>query len=106
MYTTYKDTILELPHQTGNNVTGDVSPALKSYYGKIPNSQYNGMLFVAAATLLPTAAFVFMEIVRHEDKKSGFETYLEGISLLLLACAWIPAVCVATTPGGFAVVSS
>jgi len=75
-----------------------------SYYGNISDTQYELLLLVAAATLLPTSAFVFMEIFRDsaEYKKGSVETYIEAFCLFTLACAWIPGVCVATTPGGFA----
>jgi len=82
----------------------DPNSKLVSYYGQINDTQYELLLLVAAATLLPTCAFVFMEIFRRssEGKKGSIETYIEAFCLFSLACAWIPAVCVATTPGGFA----
>jgi len=82
----------------------DLNPKLASYYGSINNTQYKLLIFVAAATLLPSSAFVFMEIFRDssEEKKGRVETYIEAFCLFSLACAWIPVVCVATTPGGFA----
>jgi hypothetical protein len=84
----------------------DLNPMLVSYYGSINDIQYELLLLVAAATLLPTCAFVFIEIFRDssEGKKGSIETYIEAFCLFSLACAWIPAVCVATTPGGFAAV--
>jgi hypothetical protein len=85
----------------------DLNPKLVSYYGSISDTQYELLLLVAAATLLPTSAFVFMEIFRDsaEYKKGSVETHIEAFCLFTLACAWIPGVCVATTPGGFAAVS-
>jgi len=45
-----------------------------------------------------------MEIFRvsSDDKKGTLETLLEAISLLVLACVWVPVVCTVTAPGGFA----
>lgn len=97
MYTTYDiSTVKE----------EDLDPMLVSYYGSISNTQYELLLLIAAATLLPTIAFVFIEIFRDssEDKKGSVETYIEAFCLFSLAGAWITAVCVATTPGGFAAV--
>ena len=84
----------------------DPNPMLASYYASISDKQTEILIFVAAATLLPSGAFVFMEIFRvsSDNKKGPVETYVEAIFLLLLACAWIPVVCVATTPGGIAAV--
>lgn len=89
------------------NGSPEPSP-LEYYYKNIPNTQYELLLFVASATLLPSAAFVFMEIFRvsSDDKKGTVETVVEAISLFVLACAWVPTVCIATTPGGFASVSA
>ena len=85
-----------------------LNPNLVSYYGNINNIQYDLLIFVSAATLLPSTAFVFMEIFRDssENKKGTVETYIEAFCLFVLACGWVPGVCVATTPGGFAAVSS
>ena len=84
----------------------NIDPKLVSYYGSIASFQYELLLLLAATTLLPTAAFVFIEIFRDssEDKKGSVEIYIEGFCLLFLACGWIPAVCVVTIPGGFAAV--
>jgi len=81
-----------------------LNPMLTSYYGSISSTQYEILILVAAGTLLPAMGFVFMEIFRDssEDKKGSVETYIEAFCLFSLACAWIPGVCVATTPGGFA----
>jgi len=85
-------------------VNEELDPQLKFYYTNIPSYQYEILIFVAAATLLPSAAFVFMEIFRvsSDDKKGTLETLLEAISLLVLACVWVPVVCTVTAPGGFA----
>mmetsp|Transcript_22196 Transcript_22196/g.52763 ORF Transcript_22196/g.52763 Transcript_22196/m.52763 type:complete len:464 (+) Transcript_22196:104-1495(+) len=81
-----------------------LNPMLVSYYGSISSTQYEILILVAAATLLPATGFVFIEIFRDssEDKRGSLETYIEAFCLFSLACAWIPGVCVATTPGGFA----
>ena len=83
-----------------------LNPMLVSYYGSISSTQYEILILVAAGTLLPAIGFIFMEIFRDssEDKKGSLETYIEAFCLFSLACAWIPGVCVATTPGGFATV--
>mmetsp|Transcript_55308 Transcript_55308/g.61836 ORF Transcript_55308/g.61836 Transcript_55308/m.61836 type:complete len:492 (+) Transcript_55308:93-1568(+) len=85
-------------------VNEELDPQLVFYYKNIPSYQYEILIFVAAATLLPSAAFVFMEIFRvsSDDKKGTLETLLEAISLLVLACVWVPVVCTVTAPGGFA----
>jgi hypothetical protein len=81
----------------------NIADSLKPFYSTIPKSQYQWLLFVAAVTLLPSAVFIFVEIVRtRDDVKGSLETVLEGFCLLLLTAAWIPSVIVATTPGGFA----
>jgi len=82
----------------------EVDPMLALYYGSISDTQYELLIFIAAATLIPSSAFVFMEIFRDssDGQKGSVETYIEAFCLFTLACAWIPAVCVATTPGGFA----
>jgi hypothetical protein len=92
----------------GDSFNGSEPATLDFYYKNIPNAQYELLIFVAAATLLPSAAFVFMEIFRvsSDDKKGTVETVVEAISLFMLACAWVPTVCIATTPGGFASVSA
>lgn len=97
LYTTYISNVNE----------DELDPMLFTYYGSIPNMQYELLLLVAAATLLPASIFVFIEIFRDssEDKKGSIETYIEAFCLFSLACVWIPTVCVATTPGGFAAVS-
>lgn len=97
IYTTYDAT-------SARKSSKELDPALASYYGNISDAQYEILIFIAAATLLPSSAFIFMEIFRvsSDDKKGPIETYIEAFCLLILACAWIPAVCVATTPGGFA----
>lgn len=81
-----------------------VSPQLEPFYSEIPKSQYEWLIFVASATLLPSGAFIFVEIFRDssKDEKPAMESYAEGICLLMLTIAWIPSVIVATTPGGFA----
>ncbi|KAL3938487.1 MAG: hypothetical protein SGARI_001729 [Bacillariaceae sp.] len=83
-----------------------VADQLAPYYNEIPSSQYEWLIFVASATLLPSAAFIFAEIFRDSSKenheKSSVETYTEGGCLLALTLAWIPSVIVTTTPGGFA----
>ena len=97
LYTTYISSVNE----------DELDPKLFTYYGSIPNMQYELLLLVAAATLLPACIFVFIEIFRDssEDKKGSIETFIEAFCLFSLACVWIPAVCVVTTPGGFAAVS-
>jgi hypothetical protein len=92
----------------GDWSNGSQKTYLDFYYKNIRNAQYELLIFVAAATLLPSAAFVFMEIFRvsSDDKKGTLETVIEAVSLFLLACAWVPTVCIATTPGGFASVSA
>lgn len=83
-----------------------VADILKPYWGDIPSSQYELLIFVSCMTLVPTFVFVSAEIFRNSSTKSNvkssFETYAEGISLLLLTIGWVPSVIVATTPGGFA----
>ncbi len=81
-----------------------VDEQLVHIYSDIPKSQYEWLLFVSAATLLPSGAFIFVEIFRDSsaNEKAGVESYAEGVCLLLLTVAWIPSVIVATTPGGFA----
>jgi hypothetical protein len=83
-----------------------VADSLKPFWGEIPKSQYEWLIFVASVTLLPAAAFIFAEIFRdssnENSEKPPFETKVEGIVLLLLTIGWIPSVIVATTPGGFA----
>jgi hypothetical protein len=83
-----------------------VADQLEPAWNDIPSSQYEWLIFVASATLLPSAAFIFAEIFRDSSKenheKPSFETYAEGICLLALTLAWIPSVIVTTTPGGFA----
>ncbi|KAG7362793.1 hypothetical protein IV203_026153 [Nitzschia inconspicua] len=83
-----------------------VASSLKPFWGDIPKSQYELLLFVACVTLAPSSIFTFAEIFRNSSErnseKPSMETYAEGISLLLLTIGWIPSVIVATTPGGFA----
>lgn len=83
-----------------------LSESQQIFYGNIAKSQYQWLIFVAAASLLPAGAFVFVEIFRTSDSndKPRAESYLEGFALLILTCAWVPSVIVATTPGGFAAV--
>ncbi len=97
LYTTYISSVNE----------DELDPKLFTYYGSIPNMQYELLLLVAATTLLPACIFVFIEIFRDssEDKKGSIETFIEAFCLFSLACVWIPAVCVVTTPGGFGAVS-
>jgi hypothetical protein len=81
-----------------------VADPLVPFYSEIPKSQYQWLLFVASATLLPSGTFIFLEIFRNSSKpeKSDMESYAEGVCLLLLTIAWIPSVIVVTAPGGFA----
>ena len=83
-----------------------VADQLQPAWDDIPSSQYEWLIFVASATLLPAAAFIFAEIFRdssqENSEKSSLETNIEGLCLLGLMLAWIPSVIVTTTPGGFA----
>jgi hypothetical protein len=83
-----------------------VDEQLVYIYSDIKSSHYEWLLFVSAATLLPSMAFIFVEIFRDSSttEKPAVESYAEGVCLLLLTFAWIPSVIVATTPGGFAAV--
>jgi hypothetical protein len=87
-----------------------VADQLEYFYKDIPKSQYEWLIFAASATLLPSTVFIFAEIFRDsssdsKNEKPSMETYIEGLALLLLTLGWIPAVIVATTPGGFASVT-
>jgi hypothetical protein len=83
-----------------------VTDSLVPFWGEIPDSQYEWLIFAASVTLLPSSAFILAEIVRDSSKensgKMSWETNAEGICLLLLTLGWIPSVVVATTPGGLA----
>jgi hypothetical protein len=83
-----------------------ISDSLKPFWGEIPASQYEWLIFVASVTLLPATVFIFVEIFRDSSQEASekppLENKLEGIALLLLTVGWIPSVIVATTPGGFA----
>ena len=94
---------VDLYVNTAVNPSG-LSTQQKLFYGDIPKSQYQWLIFVASVSLVPSAGFVFIEIFRNSDstEKSTSESVLEGISLLCLLLAWVPCVIVATTPGGFA----
>jgi hypothetical protein len=70
-------------------------------YGILPQWSF----FFTAFTVPCAAVFVFVELFRETSsttEKSEWETILEGVVLFLLVCLWIPAVIVATTPGGIA----
>ena len=88
-----------------------VADQLEYFYKDIPQSQYEWLIFVASATLLPSAVFIFAEIFRDSsaadsnNEKPKMEVYIEGLSLLILTFGWIPSNIVVTTPGGFASVT-
>lgn len=84
------------------------NPYIQAKYSRVPQMQWEWLLFATGFTILPSMGFVLVEIVREnkpgkkKNSKPQWETIMEGYVLLGLFFIWMPSVIIATTPGGAA----
>lgn len=75
-------------------------------FDEIRDGVWGFLIAANAVTFVPSMAFVLAEIFRgtkddgSNEEKGRAETTAEGVCLLCLIVAWVPAIMIATTPGG------
>lgn len=95
-------------YKNHDKLTRESERVVAKMFESVPSGQWDWLIAIAVLTLFPAIGFVVIELFRDirpdgtNEKKSGAENTIEGIIFFVLALAWIPSVCVATTPGGIA----
>ena len=80
--------------------------APRRQFAEVRDGIWAFLISVTVITFLPALAFVLAEIFREtkddgsNEEKGRLETTAEGICLLVLMVGWVPAILIATTPGG------
>lgn len=75
-------------------------------FDEVKDGLWQFLIIMTVFTFVPSLAFVLAEIFREtkpdgsNEEKSRAENTAEGVSLLLLVVGWVPAIMMATTPGG------
>jgi len=83
------------------------TPYANKMFSDVSNGEWQLLLWSSAGTFAISLSWTLVEIFRENkinknNKKSDVETYVEGLSLLLLTLIWIITVFLTTIPGGAA----